>query len=557
MSPTLLSTMLALLPVADGAEFFEGWGYYVGDPHVHTGASGDGGSSDLGGCSGDCGAVAELDSLARSYGLDFFVVTDHVNGDQPSSDEGFLEVLGQVLSMHDPEGGMVTVVGAEVWFSLGVGLVGHKNLYLFADNEALATLTISDVRLDGTNVLVDACEDIWTWTAQVEATWGPALLLAHHPSLAGEMATDWSCHQGSEAARLSPAVEVYSEHGDSTWAETSFDPMWLGAEEGSSVQAALDPNQHALRLGFVGGTDRHDSRPGAVCQTDTVMSQHPYGGGLTIAMVPEHETFDREPLYQALVARSTYATSGPLLPAVVEFRSGGALLGGMGEELGLPPDQPLDLEVRVPESMEVHVDSVIAVGPDYRHELDPLGGGAWTRHVSADSVPAYLYVEIVLDGDSWYGADGCDDGGDGSDEHVWLSPAWLDEGEPDLDGDGVSWGDGDCDDGDASVSPEHEERCDSGVDDDCAGLVDEADPDCEPEPEDSGRPDSPVDSGAGDSGDSPVGSDDTSGPDDEEPATCGCGGSPAGAGWLLALLPMLARRAGYRQTCPVEPSDSS
>ncbi len=43
--------------------------------------------------------------------------------------------------------------------------------------------------------------------------------------------------------------------------------------------------------------------------------------------------------------------------------------------------------------------------------------------------------------------------------------------DPDLDGDGISWGEGDCDDADPGTWPGAEETCD-GVDQDCSGVAD-------------------------------------------------------------------------------------
>lgn len=72
--------MLSLLSLVLASENFEGYSYYLGDPHVHTGVSGDGGSADLGNCTGVCGNVADVFPLARQAGLDWVAVADHING---------------------------------------------------------------------------------------------------------------------------------------------------------------------------------------------------------------------------------------------------------------------------------------------------------------------------------------------------------------------------------------------------------------------------------------------------------------------------------------------
>ena len=76
---------LVWVAVAFGVEEFEGHTFVFGDIHAHTGASGDGGSADLGDCvrasdetPADCGSVADLGETALANGLDFLATVDHV-----------------------------------------------------------------------------------------------------------------------------------------------------------------------------------------------------------------------------------------------------------------------------------------------------------------------------------------------------------------------------------------------------------------------------------------------------------------------------------------------
>src|SRR5262249_30028684 len=154
---------------------------------------------------------------------------------------------------------------------------------------------------------------------------GPMLLLPHHPALQSPMATDWSCYD----AHFSPSVEVYSEHGSSEGGGSTFDPPWSTYVQSGSVDWALDPEGPDLELGFFGGTDSHDTKPGSVCDRDLMQLQFPYGGGLTVAVLPDGQRFDRAAIHDALVTRHTYETSGPLMPVVATYGSGGARLGGM------------------------------------------------------------------------------------------------------------------------------------------------------------------------------------------------------------------------------------
>ncbi len=468
---------------AMAAEHFEGRAFYAGDLHAHTGASADGGAADLGNCRSDCGSVAELAESAREAGLDFLAVTDHANGAMSAGPELWAAVQAALAEAHDPEGGLVVVPGAELWFTENGHALGHKNLYAFDDGLDLSRWTLDAVRFAGVDTEVADCEAIWEWAASLEDRLGPVLLLPHHPGMAGDMGTDWSCHEVAGAERLAPAVEVYSEHGNSLEVDADFDPLWNGYGRLTAVRWALDPDAFDLALGFVGGTDGHDTRPGAVCGTDGEHPEHPYGGGLTIAVLDETEVFDRSALYRAIVERRTYATSGPVIPVTLAFRSGGAELGTMGEVLAVPTGQPLEVELRVPADDAPYVDEVRLVGRDLDTAMVPEGEGRWTAVLPWAEQPPYLYADLAVDGAAWWGEAGidCEDGGETDEEHVWLSPSWIEEGAPDLDGDGVSWADGDCDDGDPEVSPRAPEDCATPRDEDCDGAGGADDPDCAPE----------------------------------------------------------------------------
>ncbi|MDP7110811.1 MAG: hypothetical protein QGH45_02545, partial [Myxococcota bacterium] len=465
-------TLLAALAVAgyaDGAEFFEGNGFYLGDLHSHTAASGDGNSSDLGGCSGECGAYSDVAGHAAAYDLDFVSYTDHVNGGQTAEPDEWMWTIEAIFDAHDPDDGLVTVPAAELFFDVGGHSVGHKNLYFFADNEDLEDIEIDDTRFNGTITALNDCQSIWDWMKTVEAAWGDVVLLSHHPALGGDMACDWSCHVPTDAAAYSPSAEIYGGHGDSSFADTTFDPLWIPVTEASTLESALDPDNFALRIGFVGGTDRHDTNPGAVCKTDTVMPQHPYGGGLTIAVIDEEEDFDRQPLYQALRDRRTYATSGPLVPAVAEYWADDSYLGGMGESLLFEDADELEIRVRVPEIWDAFVIEVLMVGPDGRAQMTAEGGGNFVSTLEADEVPDYLYPMLILDGEAWYGEDGCDDGGESAEERVWLSPTWFTP-EPEGDDDDDDDDDDHTDDDDATADDD-----DSTGDDDASGDDDDDD----------------------------------------------------------------------------------
>ncbi len=448
------TALLLIASLAHGAEHFEGYGFYIGDPHLHTGASGDAGSTDLGVCEGTCGAAAEMAANARANDLDWLSVTDHTNGAWAPQQQAYAFVHQIVLEAHDPEDGFVTLPGAELWFQTGSSPAGHKNLYFGASNELLAELSVDDTRWDGDGIQMDDCDAIWSWMAELEAAWGPVMLLPHHTGMPQGMGTDWRCHEGEEAARFAPAVEVYSRHGSSMACPSDYDPLWSGCEPSNVVPTALDPLEHGLRLTIIAGSDAHDTLPGNICAHDTEMPPHPYGGGLTVAVIPDDQDFDRSTLFEAIRQGDTYATTGPLLPVIVEYSADGEILGGMGDDLVVPWGADLGVELRFPSERAEMVTQVLLLTPGDPLTMQDQGGGSWSLDVTAEDVPHWLLPQVRVDGEAWYD-EPCEDAGEDYTEYLWISPSWPsvaprdtappDDTEPPIDSEDPS--DSDCDNG--------------------------------------------------------------------------------------------------------------
>lgn len=530
---------LITIPAAVGSTTFEGQDFYLGDVHVHTGASTDAGSSDFNICRGSCGALADLRATAESNDLDFMVVTDHVNGAAVQTADDFEHVRDLLLDIHEPEAGFVVIPGAEVWFTQPDGtFYGHRSLMLFGEDAQLSDMTLEDLQPNGDDSIeVEGCADLWSYAARLEGDFGPTLLIAHHPALIQPAVTDWSCHDPVYA----PAVEMFSEHGSSEDDHEDYDPAWSGTDPNGTAVHALGLG---YKLGFLAGTDSHDTRPGGHCNIDTEHTRHPYGGGLTVVVQPSGESFDRRAVYDAIVARRTYATSGPLVPVVIAFESGGAHLGGMGEAIALPDGQPLDVTVRLPAEYDAAVQDVILVTPDAELPMARAQSGTYTHTIAHDDAPAWLYAEIRLDGGYLYDGAVCDDGGSDDSERVWLSPTWVHAGGAvDLDGDGYTWADGDCHDGDDTIHPGACERCDNGADDNCDSFADLDDPTCLDVGETEANNDASGEdwrwvagSPPGDAAAPPGGT--------SEGLIGGCDTGAAGGMWVAGLAALLGRRRG-------------
>ncbi len=166
--------------------------------------------------------------------------------------------------------------------------------------------------------------------------------------------------------------------------------------------------------------------------------------------------------------------------------------------------------------------------------LDDVDGDLWTTcDGDCDDEDAWLNLDD-LDGDLWTTCDGdCDD--DAADVNPDAEEV-CDEvdndcdgatDDVDADGDGYMACEDDCDDADADVSPDAEEVCDDLIDNDCDGLADVDDDECEDD-----------------------GDDDDAEPDDDDGISaggCDCrqdarGGVPVGALLAAVLGVLIVRR---------------
>jgi hypothetical protein len=411
---------LLLLNAAWSADTFQNQTFYYGDIHFQTGASGDGGASDMEGTcdEGDCGAIADITATALAAGLDFLAVTDHANGPNGANAYDFNEVLHEVLSAH-VEGEFVVLPGAEFCcWQEEAGGPGHRNIYFFedADFSELERDDFLPTNEDGSDV--NGCEEMWGWMERMEETYGDVLLIPHHPARENS-AVDWGCFD----SRYTPTVEVYSYHGSSMGDGDNFDPL-SNLEESGTVHTALDPEGYNHQMGFVAASDFHDSRPGQVCATDPERSGLHYGAGITVAVLGPGESFNRQALYRAFTERRTYATSGPMLPVSLKLRVDGVSNGrGMGSDVLLLPDQQVELILAIPPMYAPSVNKVILVTPTSERLIN-RSGRDWTATFSAADAPAWAYFRVEIDGSTFWGGD-CADGGLGDAERIWLSPNWF------------------------------------------------------------------------------------------------------------------------------------
>lgn len=203
---------------------------------------------------------------------------------------------------------------------------------------------------------------------------------------------------------------------------------------------------------------------------------------------------------------------------------------GVSIEIVMPaPDDCISGETTTVAGTSVNVETVdIEVsGSPAASDVAVAGDGSWAAEVEIPLSEGV--IEIMV----WGNVSGV--------------PAAADQlllaGTVDMDGDGVTICEGDCDDFLAEVSPDLDEVCDDELDNDCDGDIDAADSDCEEIPDDDDATDPPAD-------DDDVGDD-----DDDTVGDCnscdGCvvSGRRGGASLLLILAPTaLAWRSRRRRT---------
>ena len=280
------------------------------------------------------GEPADLYAYGRDVArLDVMSVTDHDHWGLKflDNDEETWERIQAVTGSFHRPGVFVTVRGFE-WTNW---IHGHRHVLLFDDG---AFPIFSSIDED-----YDEPDELWAALKDREA-----LTVAHH-SAGGPIATDWSF---APDPRLEPVTEIVSVHGSS---EAEDSPLRIGQwVPGNSVrQAVFD---RGYRLGFIGSTDGHDGHPGLghlVSPSDGVA-----------AILADELT--RDGIYQALLQRRSYATSGPrilLRTLVAGYR--------MGSELPVQDGvvQPKDGDERLPLGADQWWVQILAPGEIERLDL--------------------------------------------------------------------------------------------------------------------------------------------------------------------------------------------
>ncbi len=493
----MLFVLLTLL--AQAAETFNVRSYKYGDLHAHTCVTGTGGSGS-GGCIEEdtncsvparCGTLADAFTLSVANGLDFVALTDRWNAQAAdtacpgaSCQKGYNPLLA--LCRAAKTASFVCIPSAELELtnsnsttSIAGATIqyGHKNVFVFNNNDAtLAGLSITNMGALPA-IAADCQTEGWENVPALEA-FGTVLEFAHHPASQNVMTTNWSCHNQT----YEPVIEVYGGWGNASTRTSGYDDVYQGvsvtdAETGDVVAdlgtAYTALQTYGLRVGFVGGTDDHSTRPGEMClrATNGTANGQIYAGGLTmISLATAGTPFTPSAIYAEIANRRTLVTTGPLIPTEVIWTTSDAMEHDIGTELTVEYLEDTLLEVNVPGAYEDAVTAVTAVGYTARIPLTEGSAGAWSTYIANEIIPAWLYVDVSIDG-AVYDPTCTTDGGSNVLEHIWSSPTWFALGDTrDLDVDNDGWTSNvDCDDEDILIHPHASDVLNNGIDENCDG----------------------------------------------------------------------------------------
>lgn len=282
-----------------------------GELHWHTELSPDG-----------QGTLDEALTHARDERLlDFAVPGDH----NPAGE--LWRATADALDRFYRPGQFVTLFGWE-----NATPHGHENYYFTERNHPLACGGAAGITGGRPDALRDRLSALRDFVA-----------IPHHPNAEAEVRHQesgrplWSVYPWSSPVdylRLVELMQVRGNHerdqGSDTWR------IWHQGH-GASAQDAL---ARGHRIGFVGGTDNHQARPGRAFGAAEGAGRHPvHSEIITGAWI---RSLDRKAVFEALRSRHTWAVWDTR--ALVWFEINGAL---MGEVLLATPGTPLTARIRL------------------------------------------------------------------------------------------------------------------------------------------------------------------------------------------------------------------
>ncbi len=254
----------------------------------------------------------ELYAFARDEGfLDFGAISDHVEALTDAQWDYFVAVTNAC----DAPGRFVTLVGQE-WTH---HTAGHRNIYYRGDHGPI---------LRSTDPRYNTLEKLWAMLDTLSDL--DPIAIPHHTANV-VMGVDWELGWNPTYEK---AVEIYSVWGSSERHADAGNTRPIQACKGEAHgRHVIDALRRGYRLGFMGGGDIHDGRPGDAMHNESYPPKgfRSYDQGLTACLAPR---LNRDAVVDAIQARRTYATTCSRIYLEVQ-RDGSRLAVKAASEQGL------------------------------------------------------------------------------------------------------------------------------------------------------------------------------------------------------------------------------
>jgi hypothetical protein len=320
----------------------------------------------------------ELYHFARNEGfLDVFALADHSERLTDPQWRYFVDVTN---GFNEP-GRFVTFVGLE-WTH---PTLGHRNVYYPGDSGPILRCTD------------DAANSLEKLYASGRAH--NALIVPHHTANTA-MGVDWDEPHDPEHVRL---VEIYSVWGNSECPAAAGNSRPIRFAEGERRgQHVVDALARGFRLGFIGGGDIHDGRPGDDLH---VFQDRPEGYDLLYRqgiMGVWARELTRAAIWEALWNRQVYATTNVRI--ILRFEVCGAFMGQTVAASGSRAIRVHAASATRIARIEVVRDGRVlsTIAPDSRT-------ADWQFEDSPSDATAYYYARVT----------------DANGELAWSSPVWV------------------------------------------------------------------------------------------------------------------------------------
>jgi len=382
-----------------GLAIFTGLSLRYGDLHGHSNLSHDGCEHVDSYCGPrEGGPGADYFANAVDAGLDFAAITDHaefdelvIDGSEPwfiweesqrlveeadaALGPGFVPLLGYEWTASTPEAELLPEDDPNDYPEEFVA--GHKTV-VFADTTACDRYRIaSDFPSDNfyrdlqhygpgePHYIAGSTSDLYGQfgAAAEECEAQEVLTFYHHPAVYRPVPVNWALESNVPQENYEMLVEIVGGHASAECRDTSLDGCdFLATGLDSNTYIQWGSVQEALtlgyRLGFLGGGDRHDGRPGALGPEPSYMGYLDDQDGDGIPETPRQMftngaitgvyidgELGRERLWAGLTSRKTLATTGPRGPVVVLAESASGALYAPGAIVPAT-EFPLQLTVR-------------------------------------------------------------------------------------------------------------------------------------------------------------------------------------------------------------------